>query len=193
MNPTRQIAFLTGRSDPAGCALSRRQGEFLERLRGPDDAVVANNFPYRPTAAHRAVPLWRASWNNLREYLASRRPGFAREHGPAVARLIGWADETWFVAVSCGLELFNNLELPAALERRCTLICLGPVARRLPRCARVLVVRGARDVVSQLGAPRAAASIRVACGHLGYLDDPAVLRHCRQWLHPSIPCSNTSA
>lgn len=193
MSQARQIAFLTGRSDPARWALSRRQGEFLECLRGAGDAIVTTNFPYQPTVSHRPVPLWRASWNNLREYLVSRRRAFAIEHGPEVARLIEQADETWFVAVSCGLELFNNLKLPVAIERRCTLICLGPVARRWPRHARTFVVRGTRDVVSRLRTPTGASPVRVACGHLGYLDDPAVLRHCRQWLHSSILCSNTSA
>lgn len=195
MTAPRQIAFLSGRSDRARWALSPAQREFLRRLASEGDRVIDVNFPYGPTLPFRRVALVRASWHNVREYLACRQTGFARRYGPAVTDLVAAAPSTVFVAGSCGLALFNALRLAAELERRCTLICLGPVALALPRHARALVVQGRRDFVSRalFRIPSTAAVHAPPCDHLGYLRCPQVLQLCQDFLQPVSPCSNISA
>lgn len=73
-----QIAFLTGQSDPASCALSTEQGAFLRQLQGTGRQLVDCNYPYRRNSApHRRTPLWRASLSNARQYLAARHARLA--------------------------------------------------------------------------------------------------------------------
>jgi len=193
VNARIQIAFLTGRSDPVSCALSPEQADFLRRLRVPGLTLLETNFPYASGRPYRDVFLPRAACNNVLEYLRSRRPEFARHHGPHVRALIEQAERTVFLAGSCGLELFNNLALPAPVEGRCTLICYGPVARRLPRRARALVVQSARDSISRVFFrwPER----RLACGHMAYLRDERFLQLCQAEISTlaSTPCFSTSA
>jgi len=179
-----QVAFLTGQSDPDGAALSPAQERFLDALPVPASAKVRVNFPYPEwTPPHRKMPLLRASWNNARQYLASRRPEFGERHRPAVRALLARAEHTLFLAGSCGLELLANLGLAESELAGVHVFGYGAVARRLPACevrrvsarwdwVEVLGVRG------RLGPPDA----RVAGGHLGYLSDPEVLALCSRFL-----------
>ena len=170
-----QVAFLTGQSNPPGAALTPVQVDFLARLPVPAEARVGLNFPYPTvdvTATASPASLLAASVRNGRQYLASRRAGFAERHRPAVAALLARADHTLLLAGSCGLELFNNLALPVEMLRRVTIFAYGPVARRRPDCACVLV-QGRRDWLSRWYFQSVDA--RVNAGHLGYLSDPAVL------------------
>jgi hypothetical protein len=123
----------------------------------------------------------------------SRRPGFAAQHRETVAAVIERGDRAFFLAGSCGLELFNNLQLPPELERRCTLLCYGPVARRRPHHASTIIVQGTLDVFSRFWFRYASA--RVPCGHLGYLRAPGFLRICQQHLAQltPTPCTSTFA
>ena len=187
------IAFLTGQSRPGCCALSPEQHRFLEQLAGRDRELVPLNFPYRSSGEFREVPLVLASWRNFRGYLASRMPGFAAAYRDDVTRLIARAEKVVFLAGSSGLELFNNLELSEAEERKCGLICFGPVARRPPRYAEAVIVQGSRDYLSRAffrGGPPS-----LNCGHMGYLDDPAFVRLCRERITSFLfqPCINISA
>ena len=187
------MAFLTGQSDPDRCALSPEQRAFLIQLDGEERELVPTNFPYRPTVTFRDVHLLRACWNNLWLYFRSRNPEFAATYQVEVTALIDRAEYTFFLVGSCGLELFNNLSLPRELETRCTLICYGPVARRLPRHARSIIVRSSGDYVSRPFFRHAPLQLR--CGHMGYLRDPEFLRFCQAQLalYPSRLCSSTSA
>jgi len=192
MSAALVIAFLTGQSRPGCCALSPEQDRFLNELAGPGRELVRLNFPYRASAAFREVSLVVASWRNFRGYLASRRAGFARAYRDDVTALVARADRVVFLAGSSGLELFNNLQLAEEHERKCLLICYGPVARRLPHYATTVVAQGARDYLSQAffrGGPRL-----LKCGHMGYLDDPDFLRLCREQiaLQTSQPCTSIS-
>lgn len=193
MKPVLTIAFLTGRSTPGRCALSPEQAAFFNRLDGPGRALAPDNFPYAASEPFRATSLLRASWQNLREYFASRDEQFARRHEATVTALIERKPHTVFLAGSCGLELFNNLRLPAELERRCTLIAYGPIARRLPRHAACHLVQGSRDWLTRRWFP--GREPELACNHLGYLGDPAFLRLCQTHLArlSPVPCSSTSA
>jgi hypothetical protein len=193
MSAENLIAFLTGQSRPGCCALSPEQRRFLDELAAPGRELVTRNFPYREAGRFREVPLLVASWRNLRGYYTSRRPGFAAAYCAEVAGLIARAERVVFLAGSSGLELFNNLGLTEAEERKCRLICYGPVARRLPRFAEVVMVQGSRDFLSRAFFRGEALSLK--CGHMGYLGDPAFVRICREQLsfHASQSCTNISA
>lgn len=175
MKPPWQIAFLTGQSDAGGCALSDAQRRFLDRLEVP--RAIPWNFPYdlgsRP---YMPVPLLRASLNNAWQYWASRSRAFRARHRPAVERMLDGAERSLLLAGSCGLELFNNLALPRTQLDRVVVFAYGPVARRRPDCEAVLV-QGRRDLVSRCWFRRVDAY--VDAGHMDYLAQDEVLRHCR--------------
>ena len=194
--PTRlplQVAFLTGQSDPRSAALSPAQAAFLAALPLPDAGKVALNFPYPAGASVRPfspVALLVASVRNARQHLASRRPAFAEVYRRPVAALLARADRTLFLAGSCGLELFNNLLLPAGLLRRVTILAYGPVARRRPDCA-CLLVQGRRDWLSRRYFRRA--DTYVDAGHMDYLACPAVLALARERVARLVAAAGTLA
>ncbi len=172
-----QVAFLTGQSDPLSCALSPVQRRFLEGLAAP--VTVDGNFPYAAsTREFRPTPLLRASFNNARQYLQSRRPGFRDACRPAMDALLARSERTLLLAGSCGLELFNNIDLSRAQLDRCAVFAYGPVARRRPDCDNRLL-QGRYDALSRWYFPRV--DIRVDAGHMNYLDSGIVLQHCRAW------------
>jgi len=174
-----QLAFLTGQSDPARCALSPQQRAFGQALLAPGRVLHPCNFPYdAATPDHQPAALLAASWHNTRHYLRSRRPGFAAAHGPALAQLLQAAPHTLLLAGSCGLELLANLELPPALAQRCSVLAYGPVARRAPRVAQLQVLVGRQDWVSRLG--WRGARQWIDSGHMDYLQQPAVLAIARE-------------
>lgn len=180
MTPPLQILFLTGRSDPRSAALSPLQTAFLDALPAPDSWKVRVNFPYpASTPPYREIPLLPASWRNFRQFAGSRRAAFADRHRAQVLGRIEAAGRTFVLAGSSGLELLANLRLPAAALARLHVFAYGPVARRLPVCDHRLV-QGRRDWISR--AWFRGAGVRVDCGHLGYLADPAVLRLCCAYL-----------
>ncbi len=196
MSARQLIAFFTGQSRPGCCALSPEQAWFLEQLAEDGRELVRLNFPYREdSAAFQDVSLVTASWRNGLGYLASRRAEFAKRHRAEVSALIAKAEDVWFLAGSSGLELFNNLGLDEAEERKCRLICYGPVARRRPRFARALIVQGTRDWLSRVYFRGERPVLR--CGHMGYLRDPGFLALCRAQLsnssHSLLSCSSISA
>jgi len=173
-----QLAFLTGQSDPARCALSPQQRAFGQALLAPGRVLHPCNFPYdAATPDHQPAALLAASWHNTRHYLRSRRPGFAAAHGPALAQLLQAAPHTLLLAGSCGLELLANLELPPALAQRCSVLAYGPVARRAPQVAQLQVLVGRQDWVSRLG--WRGARQWIDSGHMDYLQQPAVLAIAR--------------
>ncbi|WP_257388814.1 hypothetical protein [Tahibacter caeni] len=175
MTPRWQVAFLTGQSDPQGCALSPSQQRFVAAFAA--SAAVDRNFPYADdTPAFRAVPLWRASIANARQYLDSRGVAFRRRHRPAVEALLARRDRSLLLAGSCGLELLVNLQLPRDLLDRVAVFAYGPVARRRPDCD-CLLLQGHRDLLSRWYFPQA--DVRVAAGHMDYLAQADVLQHCR--------------
>jgi hypothetical protein len=180
------VLFLTGQSDAPRCSLSPVQRAFLDALPLPASAKLPLNFPYDAgTAPWRNVSLLTASINNARQYRASRRPDFAARHAPRVMRELARAPRTLILAGSAGLELLSNLRLPREALDRVQVFAYGPVARRLPDCACVLV-QGRRDWVSRFWFR--SVDHRVECTHLDYLESPEVLALCVQTLQRSGPC-----
>jgi pimeloyl-ACP methyl ester carboxylesterase len=180
MRAPLQIAFMTGQSDPASCALSIQQSTFLDALAAPEIATVRSNFPYTANSKPRTTPsLPRASWNNARQYLASRQPAFAERHRASVLTMLDGAERTVLLAGSCGLELLANLRLPQAILDRVHVFAYGAVARRRPVCD-VLAVWGRRDVIARPWRRRD--DHIVDCGHMTYLETPEVLTLCQEFI-----------
>ncbi|WP_313758889.1 hypothetical protein [Atlantibacter hermannii] len=175
------IAFITGRSRPGNIALSPSQRAFLERVMNGNMMPVAENFPWIPqTESWRDTGLLRASINNARDYLSSRRPDFISRYRNLAITMLDTADHTLLLSGSCGLELFNNLDLPASSLSRVSLFAFGPVARKRPDCHHLLV-QGRQDFISRLWFPRV--DERLACGHMDYLSQPALVNLCKRFIH----------
>jgi hypothetical protein len=171
-----QVAFLTGQSDPQSCELSPQQSAFLGALPLAASAKVWRNFPYRDDLGpYRAIPLWRASANNARQVAAAQLPSFRAAHGARVAALLDRADRTLLLAGSCGIELFDRLDLSRELEKRVTIVAYGPVARRRPRSEHV-TIGSRRDPLSLAFFPHPDISIDEP--HLAYLRSPIVFATC---------------
>ncbi|MCL1526182.1 hypothetical protein [Xanthomonas nasturtii] len=179
---TLQIAFLTGQSDPASCALSAEQQAFLQQLRGTGRHCVTCNYPYRhDSAAHRRMPLWRASLSNARQYLAARNARVAAADRARVHALLEQAPMTLLLAGSCGLQLLSALQLPDALRARLAVFAYGPVCHAPAAFGRLRVVQGRSDWISHAlfdGQVHA----RPACGHMAYLRNAEVLAECQRLL-----------
>jgi len=170
MNEARVItAFLTGQSDPAANTLSEAQRAFLDRTLEPGHERLLRNFPYSdlPPPAGK-VPLWRASVNNSRQYLASRRMSFASRHRDTVLATFDGYTRVVLLAGSCGLELLVNLRLPADFLKRLHVFAYGPVSRRLPDCAGLWLVQGKDDPISRWWHPEP--QHRIPCRHMNYLE-----------------------
>jgi hypothetical protein len=175
-----QVAFLTGQSDPRTCRLSESQTAFMRALPIPDGAKRWRNFPYADeTAPFVRVPLVIASYRNGLQYFASRRGAFRIRRQPAVLAFLARAERTVFLAGSCGLEFLNNLALPAGALARIAVFAYGPVARRRPACAHVLV-GSPRDAISRRYFPQPDVSVNAT--HLDYLTSPDVAATCRAFI-----------
>ncbi|WP_024890791.1 hypothetical protein [Luteimonas huabeiensis] len=187
-----QIAFMTGRSDPARCGLSPQQSAFLAALGGPGRRLHRLNFPYLAALdGHRPVALPLAAWRNAWQYLSSRRPAFARRHRDAVLRMLDEAPHTVLLAGSCGLELLANLRLPPAYSRRLSVFAYGPVARGAPDCRRLLCVRGRRDGISLRGFRGRAETVEG--GHMDYLRSDEVRALCERFVQRVADAEATCA
>lgn len=174
-----QIAFMTGRSQPGCTALSPDQRAFLDAL-GAEGRGLTVNFPWSgEDQPWRATPLLTASVNNARDYLLSRQLAFTRQYRPAALNMLDAASQTLLLCGSCGLELFNNLQLPAACLSRVSLFACGPVARRRPSC-RHLLVQGRKDWISRFWFTDV--DEYIDCGHMNYFSHPALVDICRRFI-----------
>lgn len=174
-----QIAFITGRSLPGNFALSPSQRAFMATL-NREGRCLAVNFPWAMGVDDwRATPILQASWNNACDYLGSRRPAFSQTYQEATRKLLASADHTLLLAGSCGLELFNNLQLPAADLLRVSIFAYGPVARHRPTC-RHLLVQGQKDWISRFWFRDV--DTHIACTHMNYLAQPALSDLCRRFI-----------
>ncbi|MEA9559305.1 hypothetical protein [Xanthomonas campestris] len=177
--PLLQIAFLTGQSDPQRCALSEEQRLFLQQLHGHGRRLLDCNYPYRPDgAAHRRVPLWRASAANARQYLAARSGPVAPPERAAVITQLEPVPLTLLLVGSCGLQLLAALHLPAPLRARVAVFAYGPVANALAPFERQCIVQGRRDWISR-ALYRGPVDMQPACGHMDYLCDSTVRAACK--------------
>lgn len=181
MTKTRlNVAFISGRSRPDNLALSPAQQDFLQRLPSDGVSTVAENFPWIPQSAlWRETNLLRASLNNARDYLYSRRTGFAEHYRKQALTLLEGADHMLLLSGSCGLEIFNNLQLPSSVMSRISIFAYGPVARKRPDCHHLLV-QGRQDNISRFWFDRV--DEKIECGHMDYLSQPALGDLCRRFI-----------
>ncbi|GAA2045442.1 hypothetical protein GCM10009819_36060 [Agromyces tropicus] len=164
------VCFLTGRSDPANTALSPAQLALLDALPVGAGERIDVNFPYAAASGPwRRTPLAVASVRNGRDYLGSRRPGFARRYAAEVRPVLAAADRTLVLAGSCGLELLANLRLDRHALAGLHVLAFGPVARSHPPVSLETVV-GRTDLLARRWAPRA--DHVIGAGHLDYLASP---------------------
>ena len=168
-------AFITGHSVRGCTGLSQAQLGFLRRTGVAAEQWLPHNFPYVPSFPFpENFPLLRASVNNVLHYSRSRFASFAKSHRQPVTELLEGYDTILLLAGSCGLELFNNLGLPAGLRQRIHVFAYGPVSRRLPEVASHLLVQGRSDWLSRFYHRKA--DHRYDCPHMGYLEHPETLR-----------------
>jgi hypothetical protein len=168
-------AFITGHSVPGCTGLSSQQRDFQRATGITAERWIPYNFPWVETWPFpEPVPLIEASISNVRHYLASRRKAFTLAHRDSVSQLLAPHDKILLLAGSCGLELFNNLELPPVLRQRIHLFAYGPVSRKTPEVASYCLVQGQRDWLSRVHHSRV--HHRFACRHLEYLRTPQTLR-----------------
>ncbi len=177
-----RIAFITGQSDPARCALSPVQRATLDALAAHAEGIdsAPNNFPWHnDDAPWRPVPLLRASIANGRQYLAARR-GALHALSPAQidaarARLLQ-APRTLLLAGSCGLALLDALCAPfdATQRVRLRIVAYGAVGPRWPRGIEGVQLRGDRDrIAARFGPGDGPPPRTLACRHMDYLDSDA--------------------
>lgn len=162
------VGFITGHSARGCTGLSQEQWDFQRRSAVPEENWLRHNFPWQETFPFpEPFHLLSASWNNVRHYFESRRPVFREQHRAGVVELFARHDAVILLAGSCGLELLNNLDLPAETRGRLHVFAYGPVSRRRPEVASCFMVQGEGDVISRTFHRHAEA--RFPCPHMGYL------------------------
>ncbi len=169
-----RIAFLTGQSNPASIALSSLQTSFLRRIPFPEECKLYRNFPYRlphveDPEVYRPVGLLRASLNNAWQYFRSRKPDYALDYSAAFTDEFLHVDRVVLLVGSCGLELFINLQLPDWILQKVSIFAYGAVARSVPRCGDLFVIRGNHDRIAALW--DIPVDCTIACGHMDYLEN----------------------
>ncbi|WP_299997258.1 hypothetical protein [uncultured Cedecea sp.] len=184
MNPVSlQIAYITGRSQPGHAQLSPLQSAFISKLARPQRRLVSLNFPYVcETGALTGIPspgLLTASFYNSRDYFTSRNRQFRARYQRCVTELLTQAPQTVLLAGSCGLELFNNLDLSSEVMASTTIIAYGAVARKRPACRHILI-QGHQDWLSRFYFRKV--DLKVHCGHMNYLSNPDVLAICEDYI-----------
>jgi hypothetical protein len=183
---THIAAFITGHSFRNCTGLSKDQLEFQALSGIPPEHWLKYNFPYQETYPYPdTFRIVAASLNNATHYLRSRRPAFRERHREAVAEIFSRYDAVILLAGSSGMELLNNLDLPAAVQNRLHVFAFGPVSRRLPDAASCYIVQGKTDFISRFFHP--GAHRRIDCFHMSYLRAPEMpglfKQFCRQVLH----------
>lgn len=179
-------AFLTGQSVPGCTGLSAAQRDFQRRSILPAGKWLGWNFPYHETYPFPAsVPLLRASLNNTWQYWRSRFPSFGQRHREEIVARFARYDTVILLAGSCGLELLNNLALPAETLQRIHLFAYGPVSRRPPATASSRLLQGETDGLSRLCHRQV--DHRIRCGHMDYLAAPETLAHFNAYCRGILP------
>lgn len=174
------IAFITGRSRHDNLALSAVQRDFLRYLSDEGMTTTPVNFPWIPQSAlWRETDLLRASLNNARDYIFSRRSVFAERYQKLAITMLQASDHTLLLSGSCGLEIFNNLQLPSSVLSRVSIFAYGPVARKRPQC-RHLLVQGRKDIISRVWFCKV--DEKIDCGHMNYLTQPELGDICRRFI-----------
>ena len=172
------VAFLTGQSLPGSCELSPLQHQFAQQLIRKGVHLEPLNFPYREDMQpYRPSSLLSASFANICQYFCSRSRRFSDRYQQQLRLLFDKHPHTLILAGSCGLELLNNLDLPAEYQQRVHVLAYGPVARHRSGFPCTLV-QGRRDWLSWYFFPQT--DFIIDCGHMNYLYSPEFLAVVKQ-------------
>ena len=162
--------FLTGQSNWCSCQLNSAQRTIADILSKEGISVVPLNFPYdTQMEGYRESNLFTASLSNGLQYLFSRMATFSNRYREQVLRQFEDGSRYLVLAGSCGLELFNNLNLPNYVLKKVHIFAYGPVARGLPK-SQVTMLQGRDDWLSKRFFKQV--DYQIECGHMDYLECP---------------------
>lgn len=184
------VAFITGHSIRGCTGLSTAQLAFQRSSAVGEARWLSWNFPYQATFTFPgSVSLLAASLSNICHALGSWRATHRARDRWRVMEAFSPHETIILAAGSCGLELLNNLQLPAELRARIHVFSYGPVSRSVPETASCVLVQGENDWVSRPF--HRSVDHRIRCSHMGYLQHPETLKlfddFCRRVLHPMNP------
>ena len=169
------VGFITGHSVRGCTGLSQEQRDFQKHSAVPTASWLPYNFPWYETFPFpESFPLLGASYNNVRHYFESRRTAFRETHRSEILARFAAYDAVILLAGSCGMELLNNLNLPAETRQRLHVFGYGPVSRRRPAVASRLLLQGQHDIISRLFHRQV--DLQFPCSHMGYLVAAETLR-----------------
>jgi hypothetical protein len=168
-----KIAFITGLSNPKSCGLSRIQKQFMSKLEVSENYKLYLNFPYILSQGEEHEPIWRASIENVKQYLCCRKIWYQKLLGQHLESLSASCESVVFLAGSCGLEMLNAGLSSTSRKKVVHVFAYAPVAKDYPDYPCTLI-QGSRDYVSKVYFPKADVDIQ-KMGHMDYLQSPEML------------------
>ncbi len=172
-----KIAFITGLSNPKSCSLSHIQKEFISRLESPA-CKLFYNFPYVSTEGQENEPLWKASMQNIRQFLIYQSPESQKHLRLHLDHFAASCDQIIFLAGSCGLELLNVALSSESQKKLAHVFAYGPVAKAYPDFPCTLI-QGSKDYLSQFFFKQVDERV-TTLGHMNYLEHPRVFEIIQQ-------------
>lgn len=173
-----KIAFLTGQSNPKSTALSPVQTEFMKSIPVSEDIKSYRNFPYSEGETFSEVNILKASFSNAKQYLTAERN--SKIYSILFNSYFNEYDRIILLAGSCGLHLFNCLNLPEDMMNKISIFAYGPTAHRIPDCSITFIVQGRDDWISRLW--KLPVDEYTDCGHMDYLNQKSVYDSFIQFL-----------
>jgi hypothetical protein len=174
-----KIAFVTGLSNPHRCCLSRVQKEFINRLEFPA-YKLDYNFPFIPADGEENETLWKASMNNIKQFLSYPSKEYKKHLRLHLDHFTASCDQMIFLAGSCGLELLNVALSSQSREKLLHVFAYGPVARQHPDYPCTLI-QGSKDYLSRFFFKHPDERLSTV-GHMDYLQHPRVFEIIQQRL-----------
>lgn len=166
----KAIFFMTGMSNYGNNSLSFQQEIFLKNLLLPENVEkIYINFPYTEAKERwRHTNIFIASISNMFQYFKAKFPA-EEKHKKVFLELLNKYDEIFILAGSCGLEIFNSLNLDGKLAKKINIFSYGGVASKIPKVKNVFLIRGSKDFLAIRKY-----DIIINCGHMNYLTQLAV-------------------
>lgn len=173
-----KLALITGLSNPYSCNLSRIQKNFLSRLEFPH--IVPYNFPYLPSSGEENEPLWKASMENMKQFLMYQTSYYQHHLRLHLNNFISSCEQIIFLSGSCGLEILTLALSQESKTKVARVFAYGPVAKRHPDFP-CTFIQGSKDYVSRYFFKKV--DYRIPhLGHLDYLQHPEVFNIIQQGL-----------
>lgn len=173
------ITFLTGQSNPQCIELSPVQRRFLEKIPTEEANKLYCNFPYRlvTSTTYKQTPILTASFNNFFQYFFSRSNSYVNKHKESFMQIFTHTEKLVLLTGSCGLELFNNLNLPQSFLEKIYIFAYGAVARENPQC-NFFSIRGDKDWIAALFSLPIDHVVKAT--HMNYLEQDQVVAELQE-------------